>query len=150
MDPVCQCFLLFDAAPAGVATRGRAAYAPLAAPSLVLDPFLPTEIAMLLVREIMDCKPGKVRPLVEKFLAMSKLSQKPGPGSMRVMTDLGAERDWTVVSEMAVPSLQSFEQMLEGTVQETTREDAKEFEKIMAGDHDRVDSGRREISRIEA
>ena len=31
---------------------------------------------MLLVREIMYCKPGKVRPLVEKFLAMSKLMEK--------------------------------------------------------------------------
>ena len=26
---------------------------------------------MLLVREIMYCKPGKVRPMVEKFLAMN-------------------------------------------------------------------------------
>ena len=26
---------------------------------------------MLLVREIMHCKPGKVRPLVEKFIAMA-------------------------------------------------------------------------------
>jgi hypothetical protein len=31
---------------------------------------------MLLVRDIMYCKPGKVRPLVEKFLALSKLSEK--------------------------------------------------------------------------
>src|SRR5207253_5992901 len=29
---------------------------------------------MLLIREIMYCKPGKVRPLIEKFLAMAKLS----------------------------------------------------------------------------
>ena len=29
---------------------------------------------MLLIREIMHCKPGKVRPMVEKFLAMSKLN----------------------------------------------------------------------------
>lgn len=63
---------------------------------------MPTEIAMLLVREIMDCKPGKVRPLAEKFL------------------------------------------------QGTTGEDAKEFEKILAGDHDRIDSGRCEIDKIEA
>jgi len=31
---------------------------------------------MLLVREIMYCKPGKVRPLDEKFLAMARLSMK--------------------------------------------------------------------------
>lgn len=43
---------------------------------------------MLLIREIMYCKPGKVRPMVEKFLAMSKLSAKAGMPKMRVMTDL--------------------------------------------------------------
>ena len=32
---------------------------------------------MLLVRDIMYCKPGKVRPLVEKFVAMAKLSNDP-------------------------------------------------------------------------
>lgn len=47
---------------------------------------------MLLIREIMYCKPGKVRPLVEKFLAMNKLGQKIGMPKMRVMTDFCAER----------------------------------------------------------
>ena len=31
---------------------------------------------MLLVRDIMYCKPGKVRPMVEKFVAISKLGEK--------------------------------------------------------------------------
>ena len=30
---------------------------------------------MLLVRDIMYCKPGKVRPMVEKFLALSKVAE---------------------------------------------------------------------------
>src|SRR5690606_24032569 len=47
---------------------------------------------MLLIREIMYCKPGKVRPMVEKFLAMSKLGEKSGMPRMRVMTDFSAER----------------------------------------------------------
>ena len=55
---------------------------------------------MLLVREIMHCKPGKVRPMVEKFLAMNKLGAKAGMPSMRVMTDFSAERYWTIVAEM--------------------------------------------------
>ena len=55
---------------------------------------------MLLIREIMYCKPGKVRPMVEKFLAMSKLSAKVGMPKMRVMTDFCAERYWTLVAEM--------------------------------------------------
>jgi hypothetical protein len=59
---------------------------------------------MLLVREIMYCKPGKVRVMVEKFLAMAKLSAKVGMPTMRVMTDFCAERYWTLVAEMEVTS----------------------------------------------
>ncbi len=102
---------------------------------------------MLLVRDIMYCKPGKVRPLVEKFLAMSALSQKMGMGKMRIMTDLSAERYWTVVSEMEVPSLKALEDMFQGQGQ--SEQDMKEFEDIMKGYHDLVDQGRREIYKIE-
>ena len=42
---------------------------------------------MLLVREIMHCKPGKVRPMVEKFIAMDKLGRKAGMPKMKIMTD---------------------------------------------------------------
>jgi hypothetical protein len=99
---------------------------------------------MLLVRDIMYCKPGKVRPMVEKFLAMSKLSEKQGMGKMRIMTDVSAEQYWTVVSEMEVPSLEAFMAM-----GQNSDEDMKEFENIMKGYHDLVDHGRREIYTIE-
>jgi hypothetical protein len=102
---------------------------------------------MLLVREIMHCKPGKVRPMVEKFLAMSKLMQKTGQGKMRVLTDLSGERYWTIVAEMEVPSLKAFEDMFQGQGQ--SEQDTKEFENIMKGYHDLVDHGRREIYKIE-
>ncbi len=102
---------------------------------------------MLIVREVMYCKPGKVRPLVEKFLAMSKLMQKMGMGKMRVMTDVSAERYWTLVSEMEVPNLKSFEDMMSGQGQ--NEQDMKEFESIMKGYHDLVEFGRREIYKLE-
>ena len=102
---------------------------------------------MLLVREIMFCKPGKVRPLVSKFLAMSKLMEKQGMGKMRVMTDLCAEQYWTIVAEMETPNLKAFEEMFEGQGQ--SESDTKEFEKIMEGYHDLVHHGRREIYKIE-
>jgi hypothetical protein len=102
---------------------------------------------MLVIRDIMYCKPGKVRPLVEKFLAMSKLSQKMGMGKMRVMTDVSAERYWTLVSEMAAPSLEAFEKMMSGDGQ--SEQDMKEFEIIMKGYHDLVEYGRREIYKLE-
>lgn len=104
---------------------------------------------MLLVREIMYCKPGKVRPLVEKFLAMNKLSARLGMPPMRVMTDLVAERYWTVVSQMEVENLKAFEEMFSTQVEGQDPEAAKEFEEIMKGYHDLVEYGRREIYKIE-
>ena len=102
---------------------------------------------MLLIREIMYCKPGKVRPMVEKFVAMSKLSEKAGMGKMRVMTDLSAERYWTIVSEMEVPSLQAFDDMMQGKGQNEA--DMKEMDNLMKGYHDLVEYGRREIYKLE-
>ena len=99
---------------------------------------------MMLVREIMHCKPGKVKPLVEKFLAMRKLMAKIGLGNMKVMTDVSAERYWTVVSEFEVENLEEFLSM-----SAMKPEDTKEFEKIMQGYHDLVDVGRREIYKLE-
>lgn len=102
---------------------------------------------MLLIREIMYCKPGKVRPMVEKFLAMSKLGEKMGMPPMRVMTDFAAEQYWTLVAEMEVPDMQSFEKMMSSP--QGSDEDMKKFEEIMKGYHDLVDHGKREIYRIE-
>ena len=99
---------------------------------------------MLLVRDIMYCKPGKVRPMVEKFVAMSKLGEKTGMPKMRVMTDVSAERYWTVVSEMEVESMEALMAMMQNP------DAAKEFESIMKGYHDLVDHGRREVYNIEA
>ncbi len=102
---------------------------------------------MLLIREIMFCKPGKVRPLVEKFLAMSKLGEKVGMPRMKVMTDVSAERYWMVVAEMEVASLDAFEKMMSPAGM--SEADAKQFEEIMRGYHDLVDEGRREIYKLE-
>ena len=102
---------------------------------------------MLLIREVMYCKPGKVRSLVEKFTAMSKLSERMGMGKMRVMTDFCAERYWTIVSEFEVASVAAFEKMMQGEgMDEKT---GKEMENLMKGYHDLVEYGRREIYKIE-
>ena len=102
---------------------------------------------MLLIREIMYCKPGKVRPMVEKFLAMAKLAPKVGMPKMRVMTDFCAERYWMLVAEMEVSSMDEFERLMQGGGQDS--EAMKEMEKIMKDYHDLVDHGRREVYKIE-
>lgn len=99
---------------------------------------------MLLIREIMYCKPGKVRPLVEKFNALAKLTEEKGWGKMRVMTDVSAERYWTLIAEIEVESLEAFMNVGQDEAE------AQAFDKIMAGYHDLVESGRREIYNIES
>lgn len=97
---------------------------------------------MLMIREIMYCKPGKVRPMVEKFLAMSAVMEKNGQGKMRVMTDVSADRYWTLVAEFEVESLDAFMAM-------DSSPEMKELEPIMKGYHELVEQGRREIYKVE-
>jgi len=102
---------------------------------------------MYLIRDIMYCKPGKVRPMTEKFLSMSKLNEKLKMPRMKVMTDFCAEQYWTVVAEMEVPDLGAFEKMMSNP--QGSSEDMKQFEELMKGYHDLVDHGKREIYKIE-
>jgi hypothetical protein len=95
----------------------------------------------------MYCKPGKVRALVEKFTAMSKLGEKSGMPKLRILTDFAAERYWTLVAEMEVGSIEEFERMM--SAMPGNDDDAKELEKIMKGYHDLVEYGKREIYKIE-
>ena len=102
---------------------------------------------MYLVRDIFNCKPGKMRPMVDKFIAMGKFSEKLGMPRLRIMTDFCAEQYWTVVAEMEVPTLQAFESLI--TNAQGSAEDKKQFEAIMKDYHELVDHGRREIYKIE-
>src|SRR5690349_4843443 len=104
---------------------------------------------MYLVREIMYCQPGKVRPMVEKFLKMSAIGEKSGMPKMRVMTDFVAERYWMLVAEMEVESLDEFEKMMSGATGGGSSEDMKAMEEIMRDYHALVQSGKREVYRIE-
>jgi hypothetical protein len=102
---------------------------------------------VFLIREIMHCRPGKVRPMVDKFLKMSRLNEKAGFGKMRVMTDYAGERYWTIVAEFEIESMDAMEAMMKG--EGISPELGKEFEKVMEGYHDLVEWGRREVYRIE-
>lgn len=98
---------------------------------------------MFLVRDIMYCKPGQVRPMVEKFLALSKLGQELDLGPMDVMTDVTAERYWTVVTQVELESLDTYEAITRKAMENPA------FQQAMAGYHDHVVEGRREIYKIE-
>ena len=98
---------------------------------------------MFLVRDIMYCKPGKARPMVDKMKALTKLNKELGFGEMRVMTDVSAERYWTVVSETTVENLDEHAKRSREAMQMPA------FQEAMKGYHDLVDHGRREIYAIE-
>ena len=102
---------------------------------------------MLLIREVFHCKPGMVRPMVDKFLKMSDLNERAGMGRFRIMTDFSGERYWTVVAEMEVENMQLFEEMMAG--KGMTADMMKEMEKLMEGYHDLIQDGHRQIFKIE-
>jgi|SRR5688572_17891563 hypothetical protein len=99
---------------------------------------------MYVIREVVHCKPGKVRQMVEKFQAISTVLTELGHEPLRLLTDVTGEPFWTIVAEARVPKVDDFfvtEQQLMGN---------EMLRKSMADYHDLVESGRREIYRIES
>jgi hypothetical protein len=98
---------------------------------------------MYVIREVLQCKPGKVRQMAEKFRAISHALEEMGHEPMRLLTDVTGEPFWTIVAEARVEKIDDFfavEQKL--TAKESVR-------KVMADYHDLVEGGRREIYRVE-
>lgn len=98
---------------------------------------------MYLIREIMNCKPGKVRPTIESFKNLSATMKEMGLKPFRVLTDVSGEPFWTLVAETEVPSIDEFFAMEQKIMANPSAQ------KVMAGYHDLVNGGRREILRIE-
>ena len=98
---------------------------------------------MYVIRDIVNCKPGKVRQMVEKFAAISGLMTETGRKPLRVLTDISGEPFWTVIAEATVERIDDFFAMERELMASDT------LRKTMADYHDLVNSGRREIYRIE-
>ena len=99
---------------------------------------------MYVIREVLNCRPGKVRQMVEKFRQISMVLTEMGHEPMRLLTDVTGEPFWTLVAEANVEKIEDFfaiedSLMANGTLQKT-----------MADYHDLVAGGRREIYRIES
>jgi hypothetical protein len=98
---------------------------------------------MYVIREVLHCKPGKVRPMVEKFRAISNVLEKLGQVRLRLLTDVTGEPFWTIVAEAEVERIEDF-----FTFEQKLMED-ESLRKTMADYHDLVEGGRREIYRVE-
>lgn len=98
---------------------------------------------MILIREVMHCRPGKVREMVDKFKGLSAAAQQMGFPPFRIYTDVSAEQFWTVVLQGEAENVGAFLDM-ERTVMANAQ-----AQKAMEGYHDLVVSGRREIYQVE-
>ena len=99
---------------------------------------------MYVIREILNCKPGKVREMIEKFNAISSVLKEMGQEPMSLFTDVSGEPFWTVIAEARVESIDGFfdiEQRLMAN---------EALRKAMSNYHELVSTGRREIYRIES
>ena len=99
---------------------------------------------MYVIREVLSCKPGKVRGMVEKFRAISAALEEMGHQRLRVLTDVAGEPFWSLVAEAQVETIEEFfaiEQKL--MANETLRAAMSDYRQL-------IDRGRREIYRVEA
>ena len=97
---------------------------------------------MYVIREVLHCKPGKVRQMAEKFKHISAALKDMGQEPMRLLTDVSGDRFWTLVAEVKVENIEDFFAM------EQTLMANPALQKTMADYHELVESGRREIYRF--
>ena len=99
---------------------------------------------MYVIREVLHCKPGKVRQMVDKFRGISSVLTDMGQQPLRLLTDVTGEPFWTIVAEANVEQIEDFFAMEQRLM-------ANEgLRKTMADYHDLVEDGRREIYRVES
>jgi hypothetical protein len=99
---------------------------------------------MYVIREVMQCKPGKVREMVKRFKSLNELAPKMGLPPSRILTDVSGAPYWTVVGIMEVESLDKFFASMEKAFAN------EEAGRIMAGYHELIVGGKREIYKVEA
>ena len=99
---------------------------------------------MFMVRTVMNCKPGKVGEVVGKFKALGAVLEGQGQAGFRLYTDVAGEPFWTLVAEREYETMNG---MQEDQTQFMSDERAQA---AMAGYHDLVVSGRREIYKVES
>src|SRR5690606_35709963 len=97
---------------------------------------------MYVIREVVHCKPGKVRPMVEKFRALSDALEEQGNEPLRLLTDVSGEPFWTVIVEAKAERIDDF-----FAVERKLMEN-EALREIMADYHELVERGRREVLRV--
>lgn len=97
---------------------------------------------MFVIRDVFRAKAGKGRELTSKFKSASALMPNDGVHGRRILTDTVANY-WTIVMETEVEKLDTYFELL------NTRPSNPKAEEAMKGYADIVESGYREIFRVE-
>ena len=60
---------------------------------------LPRTVCLDIIREVVNCRPGKVGQVVEKFKAIAMVMREMGHHPFRLLTDVSGDPFWTVMAE---------------------------------------------------
>ena len=101
------------------------------------------EADMYVIREILNCRPGRVRDMIKKFEVISAALEEMGHEPLRLLTDVSGEPFWTLVAEAKVETIERFLDV------EKTLSANDKVATAMSDYHELVSAGRREIYRIE-
>jgi hypothetical protein len=82
--------------------------------------------------------------MIDKFKVLSNALEEMGQAPLRLLTDVAGEPFWTIIAEATVKQIEDF------FAYESKLMENAEIRKAMADYHDLVDSGRREIYRVES
>ncbi len=98
---------------------------------------------MYIIREVVNCRPGKVAPMLDKFKTIGTAMREVGHQPFRLLTDVTGEPFWTLVAELEVEKIDDFFTLQGKLMASPALRDA------MSGYHELVSSGRREIYKVE-
>lgn len=98
---------------------------------------------MFMVREVLNCQPGKVGEMVKKFKALNDVMRDMDLTGFRLYTDVAGKPFWTLVLE------REYETLDDAPALETKVMSDERAQAAMAGYHDLIRSGRREIYKVE-
>jgi hypothetical protein len=99
---------------------------------------------MYMIREVLQCKPGNVRQLAEKFKTVNGLMEDMGIEPFRLYTDYTGAPFWTLVVQREYEGLEEAQEL------ESRVFGSEAAKSAMSGYHELIVEGHREIYRVES
>jgi hypothetical protein len=97
-----------------------------------------------MIREVLQCRPGKVRELADKFKAVNGLMEDMGLEPFRLYTDYTGAPFWTLVIQREYEGLEEAQEL------ESQVFGSEAAKSAMSGYHELLVEGQREIYKVES